>query len=76
MWDPALRTPGIVSSSRLTRVGDSDHLLCDGPGLGEPVHQEVAFLEGWQQRLPEERQHDEAEHHGETHRRVRRGEVG
>ena len=56
MWAPKLRTPGIARSSLLASVVMRTSSGCEVPGIGQPVHQEVALLELGEQRLPELRE--------------------
>ena len=69
---PKLRTPGIVRSSRLACVTMRRSSGCDVPGRGDPVHQEVALLEGREQGLAEPRQRRRAASARATTAAVRR----
>ena len=53
MCEPKLRTPGIARSSRLAARTIRASSGREVPGVGHPVHQEVAFLELGEQGLTE-----------------------
>ena len=75
MWAPELRTPGMASSSLLTCVVVRSISAVGGARRGHPVDQEVAFLEGGEQRLAQVRVHGHADdrHQGERQRTPRPG---
>ena len=55
MCAPKLRTPGMARSSLLTAIVVRCISAADVPGCAHPVDQEVALLEGREQRLAQQR---------------------
>ena len=72
MWAPKLRTPGMAEISLLTAVVVPLGLGGRGARHGDPVHEEVAFLEGREELWPSPGDEDEPEdRHGRDDRRRR-----